>query len=265
MVPSATDSEVTRRRTVLASWTRRLDSAISLASWRSGLMVNSSTSRTGYIWLTEIIGTLPLPSLPVDIGAEGTDLHEGDVQAHLAEPDDAGGDDGREVPGQQDDAGTPQRLLREIRGMGLELGERLVGGHGGLPPRLEPGEVVGQGLGEGPAGHGGVLDRRDLGVGCPPALELGDDEAAVRAQPEHRDPVPARAGRRRQALELEGDDLDGGSEDGRVGEDPLLEIGAFFEARFLERDHLGRHGNGAGHGEEHFFRHVSIQDRSNGR
>ena len=47
IVPSATDSDVTRRRTVLASWTRRLDSAISLASWRSGLMVNSSTSRTG--------------------------------------------------------------------------------------------------------------------------------------------------------------------------------------------------------------------------
>ena len=46
-VPSATDSEVTRRRTVLASWTRRLESAISLASWRSGLMVNSSTSRSG--------------------------------------------------------------------------------------------------------------------------------------------------------------------------------------------------------------------------
>ena len=43
--------------------------------------------------------------LPVDVGAEGADLDERDVEAHLAEPDHAGGHDGREVPGQQDDAG----------------------------------------------------------------------------------------------------------------------------------------------------------------
>ena len=47
IVPSATVSAVTRRRTVLASCTRRRDSAISLASWRSGLIVNSSISRRG--------------------------------------------------------------------------------------------------------------------------------------------------------------------------------------------------------------------------
>ena len=47
IVPSATDSVVTSRRTSAASCTRRLESAVSLASWRSGLMVNSSTSRTG--------------------------------------------------------------------------------------------------------------------------------------------------------------------------------------------------------------------------
>ena len=31
--------------------------------------------------------------LSVDVGAEGTDLDERDVEAHLVQPDDAGGDD----------------------------------------------------------------------------------------------------------------------------------------------------------------------------
>ena len=39
-------------------------------------------------------GHVATAQLPVDVGAEGTDLDEGDVEAHLAEPDDAGGDDG---------------------------------------------------------------------------------------------------------------------------------------------------------------------------
>ena len=47
IVPSATDSVEMSRRTSAASCTRRLASAVSLASWRSGLMVKSSTSRTG--------------------------------------------------------------------------------------------------------------------------------------------------------------------------------------------------------------------------
>ncbi len=110
-------------------------------------------------------GHVAAAQLPVDVGAEGTDLDEGDVEAHLAEPDDAGGDDRGEVPGEQDDARTPERLLREVGGVRLEVGQCLLGRDGHLAPGLEAGVVVGQRLGEGAAGRGRVLDRVDFGVG----------------------------------------------------------------------------------------------------
>ncbi len=186
-------------------------------------------------------GHVATAQLAVHVGAEGTDLDERNIQAHLTEPDHAGGDDLGEVPGQQDDPGAPERLLRELGRVGLELGESLVRRHGGLPARLEAGEVVGQRLGEDAAGHGGVLDRRDVRVGRPAALELGDHQAPVAPESEHRDAVPARSGGRRKPLELEGDHLHGGAQDGGVRQHPLLKIGALLEARFLERDHLRRH------------------------
>ena len=55
---------------------------------------------------------------------------------------------GREVPGQEHDAGPAQRLVGEVGRVGLQLGQRLLGGHGRLQPDLEAGVVVGQGLGE---------------------------------------------------------------------------------------------------------------------
>ena len=148
--------------------------------------------------------------------------------------------------------------------MGLQLGQRLVRAHGGLAAGLEAGVVVGQRLGQHAAGHGGVLDRRDLGVGGPAALELGDHQAPVGAEPEHRDAVAGGAAGGRNAVELEGDDLDGRAQDGGVRQHPLLQIGALLQARLFERDHLRRHRDGPGDGEEHLFRHFSDQARANG-
>ena len=139
------------------------------------------------------------------------------------------------------------------------------GRQGRLAARLETGVVLGQRLGEHAARHGGVLDGRHLGVEGPTALELGHDQAAVRPEPEHRDAVAARAGRRRQPVEVEGHDLHGRTEDGGVRQHPLLQIGALLEARFLERDHLSRHRDGSSHCEQHLFRHFSRQGRANGR
>ena len=105
----------------------------------------------------------------------------------------------------------------------------------------------------------------DLDVGGSAALELGHHQPAVGAEPEHRDAVPACAGGGRQPVELEGHDLDGGAQDGRVRQHPLLQVGALLQARFLERDHLRRHRDGSSHGEQHFFRHLSGQGRASGR
>ena len=68
----------------------------------------------------------------------------------------------------------------------------------------------------------------------------------------------------REPVELEGDDLDGRSEDGGVRQHPLLQIGALLQARLFQRDHLRRHRDGSSDGEEHFFRHFSVQARTNG-
>ena len=135
---------------------------------------------------------------------------------------------------------------------------------GGLAAGLEAGEVLGQRLGQHAAHRGGVLDRRDLGVGRPAALELGHHQAAVGAEPEHRDAVTGGATGRRHAVELEGHDLDGRSEDGRVRQDPLLQIGALLQTRLFQRDHLRWHRDGPSDGEEHFFRHFSGQATANG-
>ena len=202
--------------------------------------------------------------LPVDVGAEGADLNELEVESHFAEPHHAGAHDGRELPGQQHNAGTAQRLRREVRCMGLQLGQCLLGTHGGLPAGLEPCVEVGQRLGQHAADRGGVLDRRDLGVGGAAALELGHDQAAVGPEAQHRDAIAVGATGRREPVELEGDDLDGGAEDGGIGQHPLLQIGALLQARFLERDHLRWQRDGASDGEEHFFRHFSVQARANG-
>ena len=166
--------------------------------------------------------------LSVDVGAEGTDLDQLDVEAHFAEPDHAGTHDGREVPRQQDDAGTAQRLRREVRRMRLQFGERLFGTDGGLASGLEPRVEVSQRLGQHAAYRGGVLDRHDLGVGGAAALELGHHQAAVSPEAQHRDSVAVGAPGRRKAVELEGDDLDGGAEDGGIGQHPFLQIGALL-------------------------------------